>query len=475
MTPLICKCIFGTRQSATGPLALPSRTLAAPLALTPDGWCRDVRVTIEGGRIRRVVSGEAPVSGDERLTGRALLPAAANLHSHTFQRAMAGMTERRGPSPDSFWTWRRLMYAFLEVLSPEHVEAIAAYAFAEMCEAGFGAVAEFHYLHHRPGGGAYAHPPELADRIVAAARTAGIGLTLLPVLYSYGGAGAEPLAGGQRRFGCDLDRFLALRAGCDLGPLPDARLGTAPHSLRATTPEQIRALVEACPDGPMHIHAAEQTGEVAQVEAWLGRRPVAFLVGEIGLDPRWCVIHATHMTPAETRALAGSGAVAGLCPITEANLGDGIFDAVGYRAAFGRFGVGTDSNIRISLAGELRQLEYGQRLTHRARNVLAEAEASTGATLYAAALAGGAQALGRETGALAPGMWADLVTLERDHPTLAPLGEEQFLDGWIFAGADAVREVWSAGRAVVRDGRHVARPAIEAAYRAAMAELAARL
>ncbi len=454
---------------------MPDQTLFAPLALTPDGWRRDVRLGLRNGRIGTVTLGAAAEPSDTRLTRRALVPAGANLHSHTFQRAMAGMTERRGPSPDSFWTWRRLMYAFLEALTPEHVEAIAAFAFAEMCEAGFASVAEFHYLHHQPGGAPYAHLPELADRIVAAAQSAGIGLTLLPVLYSHGGAGAAPLEGGQRRFGCDLDRYLALRDACDLSPLPDARIGAAPHSLRATTPDQLRALLAALPDGPMHIHAAEQTEEVAQIEAWLDLRPVAYLAEEIGLDPRWCLIHATQMTQGETRALAASGAVAGLCPITEANLGDGIFDAARYLEASGRFGIGTDSNIRIGLGPELCQLEYAQRLSHRARNVLAGTQASTGATLYTRALTGGAQALGRETGALAKGLWADLVALDLDHPTLVALDDDQILDGWIFAGADAVREVWSAGRWIVRDGRHIARPAIEAAWRAVLSDLAPRL
>lgn len=455
---------------------VPDQTLFAPLALLPDGWAQDVRLVVARGRIGSVTAGAKPAPEDAVLAGRALLPACANLHSHTFQRAMAGMTERRGRTADSFWTWRRLMYAFLDALNPDHVEAIAAFAFAEMLESGFASVAEFHYLHHAPGGRGYADPAELAHRIAAAAQTAGIGLTLLPALYSYGGAGAVPLAGGQLRFGCDLDAFIALRAACDLRALPDAVLGAAPHSLRATAPDQLGALLDAAPAGPMHIHAAEQTAEVAQIEAWLGRRPVDFLATQIGLDPRWCVIHATHMTPAETGALAASGAVAGLCPVTEANLGDGVFNGAELLAAGGGFGVGTDSNIRIGLADELRQLEYSQRLRHRARNVLAPPEGATGAALYAQALRGGAQALGRDSGALRRGAWADMVALDRDHPTLAPLTCDQLLDGWIFAAPPCVvREVWSAGRAMVRDGSHVARPAIEAAWRRTLADLRPRL
>jgi formimidoylglutamate deiminase len=451
-------------------------TLLAPVALLPEGWARDVRVTLGAGRILAVEPGAAPSPGDIRLTGRALLPALSNLHSHAFQRAMAGMTERRGPGEDSFWTWRRLMYRFLEFLAPDDVEAIAALVCMEMLEAGYAAVAEFHYLHHQPDGTPYADPAELAHRIVAAAGTAGIGLTLLPVLYSYGGAGAAPLAGGQLRFGSGLDDFLRLREASAAGLPADAVLGTAPHSLRATTPDQLAALAAVTPDGPLHIHAAEQVPEVEQVQAWLGARPVDFLLDTLDIGPRWTLIHATQMTPREVERLARSGAVAGLCPVTEANLGDGIFAGVAYLAAGGTLGVGSDSNVRIALSGELRGLEYSQRLAHRARNLLAAPGASVGATLYAAALAGGARALQRPSGAIRPGLLADLVAIDRDHLTLAPLADDQLLDGWIFAADDRlVRDVWSAGRHVVRDGRHAYRDLIEPRYRRTMTAIRARL
>jgi len=451
-------------------------SLLAPLALLPDGWAENVRVTIDGGSIAAVAPDAVALPDDLRLTGQALLPAMPNLHSHTFQRAMAGMTERRGEGDDSFWTWRTLMYRFLDVLTPEDVEAIAALVQVEMLEAGYGSVAEFHYLHHQPGGVRYAEPAELSHRIVAAAAATGIGLTLLPVLYSHGGAGGAPLAGGQLRFGNDLDGFLALReaAGRDLPA--DFVLGAAPHSLRATTPARLAELVAALPDGPLHIHAAEQVQEVADIEAWLGARPVELLLDRIGIDARWCLVHATQMTADETARLARSGAVAGLCPITEANLGDGVFNGPCYREAGGAFGVGSDSNVRIALAEELRTLEYSQRLVHRARNVLAAPGASVGATLYAASLAGGAQALGRDCGALRPGALADLVAIDREHVTLAPLRAEQLLDGWLFAADDGVvREVWSAGRHVVHEGRHVARGAVEARHREAMTRILARI
>ena len=452
------------------------QTLFAPEALLPYGWGLNVRVTLDAGRIVAVEPDAQPVAGDTVLTGRALLPAMPNLHSHSFQRAMAGMTERRGPGEDSFWTWRQLMYRFLDVLSPEDVEAIAGLTFIEMLEAGYASVAEFHYLHHQPGGTPYAEPAELSLRIGQAATDAGIGLTLLPVLYSYGGAGAQPLAGGQLRFGNDLDAFLRLHADAAAGLSCDVAIGAAPHSLRATTPDQIAALVAALPDGPMHIHAAEQVEEVAQVTGWLGAHPVEFLLDEIGIGPRWCLIHATQMTPVEATRLARSGAVAGLCPITEANLGDGIFQGTAYVAVGGAFGIGGDSNIRVALAEELRGLEYSQRLSHRARNVLAAPGASVGETLYRGALAGGAQALGRDCGAIRPGALADLVAIDHGDPVLMALDTDQVLDGWIFAAGDrVVRDVWSAGRPMVRDGRHVHRDAIEARYRAAMARILARI
>ncbi len=451
-------------------------TLFAPEALLPEGWASDVRIRMEGMRIASVEVGATPDARDLRLSGQALLPAMPNLHSHTFQRAMAGMTERRGAGDDSFWTWRELMYRFLDVLTPEDIEAVAAQVYLEMLEAGYGSAAEFHYVHHQPGGAAYANLAELSHRIAAAATATGIGLTHLPVLYSYGGAGETPLAGGQLRFGNDLDAFLRLVEAARPALPEDARIGAAPHSLRGTAPRQLTALAAALPDGPLHIHAAEQVQEVAQIEAWLGARPVAFLLGEVGLDARWCLIHATQMTEAETLGLARSGAVAGLCPITEANLGDGVFNGPAYLAAGGAFGVGSDSNVRISLAEELRTLEYSQRLLHRARNVLAAPEASVGRTLYDAALAGGAQALGRDCGVIAAGALADLVAIDRAHVALAPLSADQILDGWIFAADDrVVREVWSAGRHVVTGGRHVARDAIEARYRDTLAGIMSRL
>ena len=440
--------------------------LRAEQALTADGWQRDVRVEIaRDGRIAAVAAG-SPEPG--RRVG-ILLPAPANLHSHAFQRAMAGLTERRGPDPhDSFWTWRRLMYRFLERIGPDAFESIAAFAQMQMLEAGFAAVAEFHYVHHRPGGAPYAHLAELSNRIVAAASETGIGLTLLPVLYRHGGCDGRALHSGQLRFGNSLDRFARLREEADsvVRTLDaDARTGVAIHSLRAVDPQGLAFAAALAPRGPLHIHAAEQTAEVEEVEACLGARPVEWLLDNAEVDERWCVVHATHMTPHETAALAGSGAVAGLCPATEASLGDGIFDGASYRAHGGRFGVGTDSNIRISLAEELRMLEYSQRLRNRARAVLAGSDASTGRTLFEAAVRGGAQAAMRHAGVLAPGRLADLVALDPAAVDLVGRQGDTLLDSFIFAGGDGlITDLWSAGRHVVEDGRHVRHDAIERCY-----------
>ncbi len=449
----------------------------AKRALLPSGWAQEVRVAVEAGRIAGVAAGAAAEPGDARVD--TLLPALANLHSHTFQRAMAGMTEHRAGGRESFWTWRALMYRFLDHLTPEDIEAIAAMAFVEMQEAGFASVGEFHYVHHRPGGAPYEDRAELSARIFSAAATVGIGLTHLPVLYCHGGAGRQDLAGGQKRFGNDLDGFAALleavrRAAA--GAAADTRIGVAPHSLRAVSPAGIAAVPALAEGGPVHIHIAEQPQEVAEISAWLGARPVEWLLANAPVGPDWCAAHATHMTPAEVSGLARSGAVAGLCPITEADLGDGPFDGPGWIAAGGAFGVGSDSNVRISAAGELRMLEYSQRLRDLARNVMVPGEGSVGAFLFRGAARGGARALGRAAGEIAPGLWADLVAIDGDHPALSALAGDQILDGFCFAAPDAVvTDLWSAGRHSVRSGRHVAREPVAAAYRLAVAGLVARI
>ncbi len=445
-------------------------------ALLPDGWTADVQVEVEAGLIRAVTPCVPPAPGDSRHAIG--LPGLPNLHSHAFQRGMAGLSEERGPVADSFWTWREVMYRFLARMTPDDVEAVTAYAYAEMLEAGFTRVGEFHYLHNAPDGHPYDNPAELGARVAAAAEAAGIGLTLLPVFYAHSGFGGAAPTPGQRRFVTGLDAYADLldRSRALLRAVPGGVLGAAPHSLRAAAPDELAAVAALLPDAPLHMHIAEQVLEVEGCVAWSGQRPVEWLLDHAAADGRWCLIHATHMTPDETRGLARTGAVAGLCPVTEANLGDGTFPAGAWLDAGGRYGVGTDSNVCIDAAGELRQLEYSQRLAHRGRNLMAgpRSGASTGAALFGAALAGGAAALGAGPGGLQAGAPADLVTLRPDHPALLHRQGSRLLDGWIFAGGSGVVEgVWVRGRQVVADGRHLARPALAARYAAALGRLLA--
>jgi formiminoglutamate deiminase len=451
-------------------------TLSFDAALTPDGWRTDVAVTIDGGRIAAVETGVRP-AGAERIRGIAL-PGVGNLHSHAFQRGFAGLTETRGTAEDHFWTWREAMYRFAGAIDPEALRAIAAMAQVEMLESGFSGVAEFHYVHHAPDGRAYANPAEMAVAVAEAAAATGIGLTLLPVFYAHGGFGGKPPSEGQKRFVSSLDLFGRIVDGTEaaVAGLPGVgRRGIAPHSLRAVAADELVALERRHGDGPIHIHVAEQTGEVDDCLSATGRRPVDLLFDTVAVDPRWCPVHATHVTAGEIGRMAASGAVAGLCPMTEADLGDGIFPATDFAAAGGRFGVGSDSNVLISLPGELRLLEQSQRLRDRARNRLADGVRSTGRVLFDQAAAAGAQALGRDTGAIRVGALADFVVLDADHPALYGRTGDTALDAWIFAAAaNPVREVFVAGRRVVADGRHIARETTEAAFRATVARLAER-
>ena len=457
-----------------------SQTLLLEHALLPDGWHRGVLVGITDGLITSLTAQPTPqqLAGVARIAG-ATIPGLPNLHSHTFQRGMAGLAETRGPSGDSFWTWRQVMYRFLEHLDPDDVEAIAAMAMMEMLEGGFTSLAEFHYLHHDPQGRAYGNRAELAVRIVAAAQQTGINLTLLPVLYAQGGFGGQPVADQQRRFYNDLDSYLSLHeaSAVALRDLPHAAIGIAPHSLRAVTPDMLAALLEAGLPGPVHLHIAEQVKEVDDCLAWSGQRPVEWLFNHHGVDANWCLIHATHMSESETQALARSNAVAGLCPVTEANLGDGFFNAPSYQALNGAWGVGSDSNVAISAFAELRCLEYGQRLLHRGRNLMAGAEGhSTGFDLYAKALQGGAQALQQPVGALRIGAQADWVTLDLTHPTLAPLPQSHWLDALVFvADRSAIHSVTVNGQPCVQHGHHHARETITRRFTDRLRRLLARV
>lgn len=439
-------------------------------ALLETGWERKVRLRIDAGRIVGVELGVEPETG-ERVAGPAL-PGLPNLHSHAFQRGMAGLAEVRGPSGDSFWTWREVMYRFLDRLGPEEMHAIASLAYVEMLEAGFTRVGEFHYLHHDQDGRAFAQPAEMAMQILRAADETGLGLTLLPVFYAHSGFGGLAPTPAQARFVNDLDAFARLfEAACAVAEdVPGAMVGLAPHSLRAVTPQELSILVSLAGERPVHIHLAEQAREVEDCLAWSGARPVEWLLANAPVDARWCLVHATHMTSAETLGLARTGAVAGLCPITEANLGDGLFPAPEFMAAGGRFGVGSDSNVLIDAAEELRLLEYGQRLARRTRNVLArEAGNATGADLFKAAGAGGAQALGAPPPVLKLGAPADIVSLDPHHPSLVGRSGDAILDSFVFAGRrDLIDSVWRGGERLVTAGRHRRREAVVARYRDAM-------
>jgi formimidoylglutamate deiminase len=443
-------------------------------ALLTEGWADHLRIEIRDGRIFAIERHAKPREGEERVA--VLLPGMPNVHSHAFQRGMAGLTEYRGRAADNFWSWRTLMYRFVAMMTPEDLEAVTTWAFIEMLEAGFTRVGEFHYVHHDTKGAPYADPAELTARVVSAAERSGIGLTLLPVFYAHGGFGGAPAQEGQRRFLHDLPgfgRLLETTRGL-IQRLPDASLGIAPHSLRAVTADELRELLPLAGAGPIHMHAAEQVAEVEQCLSWSGARPVQWLLNNAPVDERWCLVHSTHIDEAETRRLAESGAVAGLCPITEANLGDGIFPATGYLAAKGRFGIGTDSNVSIGVCDELRQLEYSQRLRDRIRNAITGESPSTGRTLFEGAMRGGAQSLGvaRSQTGIAPGAAADFFSLDIGLPAFAERHGDALLDSFIFAGArGAIDGVWRAGRKWVANGRHVAHEEASREWRATLTRL----
>jgi len=430
----------------------------AERALLPSGWAHDVRFEVAADGHLAAVQADAGAEGAERLSGP-VLPGMPNLHSHAFQRAMAGLAEVAGNPNDSFWTWRELMYRLVGKITPEQLQVIARQLYIEMLKAGYTSVAEFHYVHHDQAGEAYADPAELSRRISAAAASSGIGLTLLPVLYSHAGFGGQAPNQGQRRFINSTEHYLQLQA--QLAPVltaqPAQQLGLCFHSLRAVTPEQITEVLAAgnqqC---PIHIHIAEQQKEVDDCLAWSGLRPLQWLYEHVPVDARWCLVHATHAQPAEVAAMARSKAVAGLCLTTEANLGDGIFPAVDFLAQGGRMGIGSDSHVSLSVVEELRWLEYGQRLRDQRRNRLhREDQPMVGRTLYDAALRGGAQALGQPIGELAVGKRADWLVLDGQDPYIAMADGDAILNRWLFAGGDRqVRDVMVNGQWVVRQGRH---------------------
>jgi formimidoylglutamate deiminase len=444
--------------------------LAAAAALLPEGWARNVAITVGDDGMFQSVGRDVDTEGHEQLTGP-VVPAMPNLHSHAFQRALAGRTGRTASSQDdSFWTWRQAMYV------PDRVDAEASgdlcTGYVEMAKSGYASVAEFHYVHHDPAGKPYGDPAELAWRVVAAAGAAGLGLTLLPVFYAHAGFGGTPTTAGQRRFVHATYTFAHLYERLREGIGQHGYvLGVAPHSLRAVTPEELGQVVRlAAPDAPVHIHAAEQTKEVDECYAWGRLRPVEWLLTQASVDARWCIVHATHMTDKEVTGLAASGAVAGIAPTTEADLGDGTFPGAAYLAARGRFGVGSDSNTIIDPFAELRQFEWSQRMRARRRNVLRDVcNLTIGTTLWARAATGGAQALAQPIGALEAGRRADLLVLNLADPALAGQAADDVLDAAIFGPARApVRDVMAGGKWIVRDGRHHAEEEIFARYSAAL-------
>jgi len=463
----------------------------ADYAWLPSGFVHDVDFATDastgGGATLQSAHVDAPRAATASL-GRIVVPGMPNLHSHAFQRAMAGLAERRAPqqAEDSFWSWREVMYAFAGRIGPDDLRAIAAQLYVEMLEAGYTQACEFHYLHHQPDGRPYDDPAAMSLALVEAAREAGIGLTLLPTLYVTGGFDGRPLSERQRRFGHDVDGYLRLLERLRTIDEPTLNVGIALHSLRAVPPDAMRAVlavIDAIPASPrqrtvarmpVHIHIAEQIGEVQDCLAIRNARPVEWLLDHAPVDARWCLVHATHLSDDETRRLAASRAVAGLCPTTEANLGDGLFPLRAYLDADGVLGVGSDSHISVSPVEELRWLEYGQRLVMRHRNISAStATPSSGETLYARALAGGAAAAGGALAAFAPGHRADFVVLDDASPLLAGRTPQQFVDTWLFAGnANLVRDVMVGGEWVVRERRHRDAERIARRYRDVVERLA---
>ena len=438
---------------------------------TPRGWQRDVSLRIESGRIAEVRSDTSLASRERK---QFVLPGMPNLHSHAFQRAMAGLAERKGTGEDSFWTWREAMYSFASRIGPDDLRAIAAQLYVEMLKAGYTHVCEFHYLHHAPDGKPYADPCAMSLAIIEAAKETGIGLTLLPVLYMTGGFDGRPLSERQRRFGMDVESYLRLLQRLRALESPTLRVGIALHSLRAVPEASMREALDSplAREGVIHIHIAEQTGEVEECIAVRGARPVRWLFDHADVDARWCLVHATHLDKGEIASIAKSGAVAGLCPTTEANLGDGLLPLQKYLQAGGALGIGSDSHISVSPVEELRWLEYGQRLVTRSRNVAArEAGGSVGQTLWSAALHSGAQASG--TAPFGENARADLLVLDDRSPLLAARDQNNALDSFVFAGnTPLVRDVMVNGQWVVRDFRHRDEEHIAARYRNCLDKLA---
>jgi len=442
----------------------------------PQGWLSPGFIEIGADGTILSVSATRPEQGvGERLAGFGV-PGLSNLHSHAFQRALAGRTEfvTGALDEDNLWTWRKAMYRLVDRLTPEAMEAVASLVYLEMLQFGMTAVCEFHYVHHQSGGQPHDNPAEMSERIIAAAARTGLGLTLLPVLYAHGGIG-KPVEETQRRFVHSVDDYLKLVEALRSRHAGYLQVGMALHSLRAVAPDEVKAALAGMegvdPQARLHIHVSETTHEVEEVRAGLGARPVQWLLDNVGLDRRWCLIHATHMDEAEIAGAAASGAVAGICPLTEATMGDGFFALPEYHRAGGAWGIGTDSHYSTSTAEELRVLEVGKRLQLNRRNVVAFPQEDgqpvhSGRMLFDTALAGGEQASGQGGGALVAGRRADLVMLDPDSHSLLGHGPETVLDAWILGGTqNPVRDVMVGGHWVIRDRHHPQADAIRAEWK----------
>lgn len=442
-------------------------------ALLPEGWRADVRLRSDAQGRWVDVTPDAPRGELPRL-GRWVLPGMPNLHSHAFQRAMAGGAERFVRPDDSFWSWRETMYAHAGRITPETLHAVACWLYCELLEAGYTRVCEFHYVHHQPDGRPYAPSSAMSDALIAAAADSGIGLTLLPVLYQRGGFRDQPLAPRQRRFEHQSADFLRLLS--DLQSRPGIRLGAAIHSLRAVAAQPLQALLsEPLLRGRvLHIHIAEQQLEVDECLAVHGQRPVQRLFALAEVDAHYCLVHATHLCDAEIQQIARARAVVGLCPTTEANLGDGLFPLAALRDQHGVWGIGSDSHISLDPREELRWLEYQARLASGRRTVLANAaRPEVAANLWLEAQAGGASACGAATAGFRVGADADWVVLDDADPSLSHADPATALASWVFAPARlGPLSVGVDGRQQVVAGRHPRHEQFAAGYRRALAALA---
>ncbi|MBC3832665.1 formimidoylglutamate deiminase [Undibacterium amnicola] len=449
------------------------QTLFAKQALLPSGWTSDVRLHWDGaGHLSQIETGVMPLSY-ERQYGY-VSPGMTNLHSHAFQRAMAGMTEIAGEGPDSFWTWRDLMYRYALAISPEQMQAIAAQLYSECLRHGYTSVCEFHYVHRAPNGEFYSDIAETSRQVIAGAQQTGMGITMLPVLYSYADFNQQPLREDQRRFNTNVEQILRIIEALEKQRNAQTEIGVAPHSLRAASTAQISEVTAALPAGrPIHIHIAEQMREVNACLAATGKRPVELLFDTQTVDERWCLVHATHLNPHEVASMAASKSIAGICTSTEGNLGDGFFELLDYIAANGRFGIGTDSHASQSVVEEIRWLEYGQRLKMQGRNIASvKGQRRVADYLWQQCLLGGAQASGRAVGSLEVGKRADMIIFDDQHPNLQCSAVEDILSSVVFTGNDnLIRDVFVGGVQVVENGKHRDQANITANYVACMQQL----